>query len=402
MATRVIDDTKLQNIAVAIQGKDSGGTMTVDEMPTRIADIPTILPIILPKNVNFYDYDGTILYAYTQDEFLALSAMPELPTQNGLICQGWNWSYQDAINYVTEYGILEVGAVYITDNGESRFYMEFSNGARRSLTFNCQVKGGSVYVDWGDGSTLDILTNAGASYVNKSISHTYVDSGNYVMSVSCDDNTKYQFTSAIFNPGGFIALTRAIIGRNVEIIGANSFAKAYLLESVIIPDGVGVLNAFEGCYTLKHITIPNSSTNSNLRFLTNYSLKSVSMSKSVKDIPTQAFDGCLLIKYIAIPDSVTSIATYAFKLFILDTIIIPQSVMSIGLSFTACTGLKYFDISHYNDPDNIPSLTSSSVFNATSSDLQILVKNQEMLDAFSMATNWSAYASKMVIKEVTP
>ena len=41
MATRVIDDTKLQNIAVAIQGKDSGGTMTVDEMPTRIAAIPT-------------------------------------------------------------------------------------------------------------------------------------------------------------------------------------------------------------------------------------------------------------------------------------------------------------------------------------------------------------------------
>ena len=41
MATRVIDDTKLQNIAVAIQGKDSGGTMTVDEMPTRIAAIQT-------------------------------------------------------------------------------------------------------------------------------------------------------------------------------------------------------------------------------------------------------------------------------------------------------------------------------------------------------------------------
>lgn len=36
MATRVIDDTKLQNIAVAIQGKDGGGQMTVDEMPTRI------------------------------------------------------------------------------------------------------------------------------------------------------------------------------------------------------------------------------------------------------------------------------------------------------------------------------------------------------------------------------
>ena len=36
MATRVIDDSKLQNIAVAIQDKDGDGQMTVDEMPTRI------------------------------------------------------------------------------------------------------------------------------------------------------------------------------------------------------------------------------------------------------------------------------------------------------------------------------------------------------------------------------
>ena len=41
MAIRVIDDSKLQDIAVAIQGKDSGGTMTVEQMPTRIAEIPT-------------------------------------------------------------------------------------------------------------------------------------------------------------------------------------------------------------------------------------------------------------------------------------------------------------------------------------------------------------------------
>ena len=41
MATRVIDDSKLNAIAVAIQAKDNGGQMTVDEMPTRIAAIPT-------------------------------------------------------------------------------------------------------------------------------------------------------------------------------------------------------------------------------------------------------------------------------------------------------------------------------------------------------------------------
>ena len=52
MAIRVIDDTKLQNIAVAIQGKDSGGVMTVDEMPTRIAAIPTQDNALLNSLIN--------------------------------------------------------------------------------------------------------------------------------------------------------------------------------------------------------------------------------------------------------------------------------------------------------------------------------------------------------------
>lgn len=45
MATRVIDDTKLQNIAVAIQSKDNGGQMTVDEMAGRIDNINNSDPV---------------------------------------------------------------------------------------------------------------------------------------------------------------------------------------------------------------------------------------------------------------------------------------------------------------------------------------------------------------------
>ena len=53
MATRVIDDSKLQDIAVAIQSKDSGGQMTVDEMPTRIDALPTggtLIPKTITEN----------------------------------------------------------------------------------------------------------------------------------------------------------------------------------------------------------------------------------------------------------------------------------------------------------------------------------------------------------------
>ena len=52
MATRVIDDTKLQNLAVAIQAKDNGGQMTVDEMPGRIQAIPSGGGTLIPKTIN--------------------------------------------------------------------------------------------------------------------------------------------------------------------------------------------------------------------------------------------------------------------------------------------------------------------------------------------------------------
>jgi hypothetical protein len=53
MATRVIDDSKLNDIAVAIQEKDSGGQMTVDDMPDRIDALPTggtLIPKTITEN----------------------------------------------------------------------------------------------------------------------------------------------------------------------------------------------------------------------------------------------------------------------------------------------------------------------------------------------------------------
>lgn len=63
MATRVIDDSKLQAIAVAVQGKDNGGVMTVDEMPTRIAAIPsqdmTLINSLINRSIISIESDVT-------------------------------------------------------------------------------------------------------------------------------------------------------------------------------------------------------------------------------------------------------------------------------------------------------------------------------------------------------
>jgi hypothetical protein len=106
---------------------DKGGTINGD-ITTWANSIDNISsggekPVIDEKDVNFYDYDGTVLHAYTKDEFLALSDLPPLPTQPGLICQEWNWDYADAISTVSEYGKLDIGASYTTDDGKSRLYI---------------------------------------------------------------------------------------------------------------------------------------------------------------------------------------------------------------------------------------------------------------------------------------
>ena len=47
----ITDNDILQGIAEAIQAKDSGGQMTVDEMPTRIANIPSGGGTLIPKTI---------------------------------------------------------------------------------------------------------------------------------------------------------------------------------------------------------------------------------------------------------------------------------------------------------------------------------------------------------------
>ena len=42
------------------------------------------MPVSL-KDVNFYDYDGTLVASYTLSEAQALTALPNGPTHEGLI-----------------------------------------------------------------------------------------------------------------------------------------------------------------------------------------------------------------------------------------------------------------------------------------------------------------------------
>ena len=405
-------------------------------------------PTASPKAVNFRDYDGTVLFSYTKDEFLALKELPPLPTQEGLTCQGWNYSFEDAKAYVSEYGVLEVGATYITDDGKTRLYISVPKGRQDVPLYVSQTVANGVTIDWGDGSATETLSGSG----NVNTTHHYNEIGDYVISLDVADGCtlglghnsfSYCVMGSISNNGkvycnmlqrvkigkGAISigdyafysctsLASIVIPQGVTTIGAGSFTNCYSLASIVFPQSVtSIGNAFSSCISLASIVIPQGVTRIGSLFNGCSSLSSVTIPQGVTRIDANAFNGCSSLSSVTIPQGVTTIGSnmfygcyplasimipqgvttigdYAFySCYSMASIVIPQSVTTIyNSAFYGCHGMAFYDFRAFT---SVPSLSATSAFNSIPSDCKIVVPDA-LYDEWIAATNWSTYASKIV------
>ena len=451
MAYRKVNDISLVSIADAIRAK--GGTSDALVFPDGFVSAISAIQTggggeeashAKWNDVTFMDYDGTVLYSYTLAEAQSLAELPALPTHDGLVCQGWNWTL-DAIKALNR--PVTVGAMYITDDGATRLHIRIATIGRMTVPLYIgQTVANGVSIDWGDGSTVETLAGTG----NVNTSHTYAEPGDYVIALSPNDGCILSFgtnssSNSLMGSEWVYCnmLQDAYIGKNVASIGNYALRKCCSLASITIPDSVTSIGnyalqscyslasvtipnsftsignyAFYNCYSLASITIPNSVTSIgeyafyNCYALTNitipngvtsigsdafrncYALTNITIPNGVKSIVSGAFQGCESLASITIPDSVTSIGNGAFQnCYSLASITIPDSVTSIGNSILYnCKGVRYIDFSACTD---IPTLSGTSAFNGISSDCQMLIPSA-LFDAWSTATNWTTYASYMV------
>ena len=350
MATRVIDDSKLQNIAVAIQGKDGGGTMTVDEMPTRIAEILTG-----EGDVNFYDWEGTLLFGYSVEEVQAMISLPAPDTSPNyqsvdhdlLTFQKWNWNLTNIKTWVRNHNdqSLGVGAIYTTTDLQNHNYW---NNPR--------------------------LTNALSIYMQK----------RGVTSIGGSAFKDCTSLTAINIPDG------------VTSIGGSAFQDCTSLTAINIPDGVTSIggSAFQDCYSLTAINIPDGVTSiGNFAFSNCYSLTAINIPDGVTSIGSFAFYNCTSLTAINIPDGVTSISDSAFwSCTSLTAINIPDGVTSIGNNaFYKCREL--YDVVIHGKP----ALLNANTFNGAPSTQKIYVHRSD-LSWFETETNWSTiYAQGKIV-----
>ena len=411
MSEYLIQDTTLTDIADAIRGKTGKtDTMTPLEMPGEIASIQGGGGggvSVSPKEVNFIDYDGTVLYAYTVSEAAALTELPPLPSHAELICQGWNWSLDD----IKALGrSVVVGAMYITDDGKTRLYITIPPNsmagrppARSDVPlYISQTVTNGVTIDWGDGSPTETLDGTGS--VNTT--HHYDEVGDYVITLEPGEgailtlghgSNTTQLIGSISNLASPL-LNRLEIGKSV-VLNHYAFSFCYCLRSVTIPVNTEIRSSiFKNCYSLFCVVIPDGvADNANYLgslFQNCSSLQKVSLPSKMFAIGTTMFYGCTSLREITLPDyyQVNIIESSAFRSnSSLRSVVIPSSITQIqGAAFYVCSCLSEV---HLLSPDP-PSLYQSTVFDNSADGLVFYVPAGS-LEAYQTATNWSAYADQM-------
>lgn len=347
-----------------------------------------------PKDVNFMDYDGTILYSYTANDFQNLTELPPNPLHDGLTAQGWNWSLSDAKSYVNSYGELYIGQTYVTTSGKTEIDIELLSDNSEFYLY-LQLASANISIRWGDGGSMGI-----AGTGSPTINHTYATKGQYTITIEVSSGSFdfYRSDSNFSVSWNKIQAVRMGLGSG---IGEYGFSYCTNLKYITIPLNVTSLGgySFTNCHNLSYFIIPNSITsidNATYIFSNSNNIYISFPKMNSTTIPSYTFDQNFSLKSVPVFSGITEIQDRAYKnCFTLEKIIVPETVTTIDTAaFYRLYSLKEL---HFK-PINPPEVTSSNVFSGLPSTCTIYVPTGTLSD-YTSATNYPSSATYTYLEE---
>lgn len=382
------------------------GTLTSGEVVTKLSGIPAGGgggdAAVSPKDINFYDYDGTCVAAWSLAELAGKTALPDYPAHEGLTCQGWNWTLADL---KAENAKMNVGAMYITTDGKTRIYITLQEGRTSPMLGVCP--NGTVTVGWGDGTTPDTLTGTSLTTVKWTPTHSYAAPGDYVitltvsgeMSIAGGTNSSnlLRYSSAMDDRNGvyLTSIQKIHVGANVRIYGG-AFAGCYGLAGVTLPSTISTIAsyAFQYCVRLPFVTLPSGISKIGENSCNSCSaLIGIAIPNGVTAIEPTAFQSCYNLTAITIPNGLERIWDTAFQnCNAIASVSVPSSVSNIRQNaFAYCRGASFYDFTTHTA---VPTL-GANAFASLPADCEIRVP-AALLNEWKAATNWATYANQIV------
>lgn len=323
----------LTDVATAIKTKKGDNTpIQASNFDTEIANLPSGGGTIEEKDVNFYDYDGKLLYSYTKEDFALLSEMPSNPTHTGLIAQGWNWQLSHAKNFVANNGELYIGQTYTTDDGTTRIYVDIP-GNNFSVDMDLKLNTNTTCtINWGDNTTPDTLNNTGSA-TNIITHHNFATKGSYKIIINVTqgsiqleygtqtNGSRLFYDSTLGNVVGafypYLSCIKKIEFGNNITIGNRALYFCFNIEKIVFPASAygSASSAFNSCRNIKCFILPIPSSN--------------------YQIPEDFLNGCYSLEKIVFPDNqitnrvITQYGKNAFRnCFNLKKVIFPIQTFS--------------------------------------------------------------------------
>ena len=354
------------------------------------------------KDVNFYDYDGTLLYSYTTAEVAALTSLPPAPSAPeglGLLSGSGTWNYTlDEIKDIG--GMCDVGAMYASSNPYVTLVIETPYDGFLAR-FMIKSSLGNADVNWGDGNSSQV--GGQDSYFE----HTYEKAGRYTISYRCQNanatvtlgtqtNTTIcgdKTNTSTYDYVRTSCLVGVIIGEKCGIQGTGySFAYSGLRFCILSSKVQSIPQyTFQYCSQLKHITLPKSCSLGGNAFAY-CGLKTISLGPeggAGVAMGSNLFSSAIGLRRIVIPRHTSSELTLAN---FANTHGLTTMVIRRGWNFTSTQTFRSLNLLDLSDYDTVPTLGSTLTLPAS---CKIKVKSG-LLSSFQNTTNWSNHSSKFV------
>lgn len=302
----------------------------------------------------------------------------------------------------------ESSEIPVIGDGKTYLYIDIPHRNLRTVTlyFN-QTKANGVTVNMGDGSSY-----TASSTGNCSVTHTYSNTGNYVISFNPASDCTLSLgwgasSSCVMGPtgnnymGNSSILVGAEIGTHKEVLSSYTFNYCTALKFVYIHDGITsfIRDVFAYCYSLEEVRLPETLVEiMQYAFQHCYSLKKVVIPNSVEATSSNLFYYCGALKTIIIGEKFRACQSYFLGYArAISALYCPPSVTSVNsYAFYNASSLRLLD---FSDHTAVPSLVNTSAFTNVASDCKIIVPD-DLYDAWIAKTNWSSHSSKIVKKSV--